>query len=227
MFFGKVKFDYIDYDLSKLDSYDCVYVVISERAYKSVLAETFTHGDSETGGILLGHFVNGVWYIIECVDPGLITVNKITNFRYDEKYVNHQIKKISRLYNYPLTILGIWHRHPGSMDTFSSTDLSSIDIHISRARVGILSMLVNVDPSLRMTFYYCDKKHTLMKVPHDIGNHLIIKDIISLADAKKIQENVYARGIVNISHRNQLPKDRMPLSVQQDPIPIISEALQR
>jgi proteasome lid subunit RPN8/RPN11 len=221
-------FEYIPYDLNKHDSYDCIYVVLSERAYKSILAETFTYGDCETGGILLGHFVNKVWYVIENVDPGIITVNRSTFFQYDENYVNHQIKKISRIYNYPLTILGIWHRHPGSMDTFSSTDLSSINIHVSRARVGILSMLVNVDPSLRMTFYYCDKKNTLMKVPYDYGDRLIIKDIISLADFPKIQENVdLKRKKIEIKHKNYLLENQMPLSIEQDAIPIIKKALQK
>jgi hypothetical protein len=218
-------FQYVDYEIGKIGSYECAYVVLSERAYKSILAETFTYGDSETGGILLGHFVNSVWYVIECVDPGLITVNNITYFRYDENYVNHQIKKISRLYNYPLTILGIWHRHPASMDTFSSTDIVSIGTHVSRARVGILSMLVNVDPNLRMTFYYCDKRNTLMKVPYDVGDDLIIKDIITLADMSKIRENVGEKRSINAPFVNRLPKHKMPLSVQQDAIPVIREAL--
>ena len=221
----KIQFQYVAYDSNKLGTYVCKYIVLSERAYKSILAETFAHGESETGGILLGHFVNGVWYIIECIDPGLVAKHSSVTFEYDENYVNHQKEVISRLYNYPLTILGIWHRHPGSMDSFSPTDLSSIDIHVSRARAGILSMLVNVDPSLRMTFYYCGKDNTLMKVPYDVGDDLIIKDIILLADDGKIQENTGARRIVNTLHQNKLPARSMPLHVHQDPIPAIREAL--
>jgi len=232
MFFKQQNnFRYIDFDTSKLESYDCIYVVLSDRAYKSILAETLSLGDCETGGIFLGHFINRVWYVIECVDAGLTTVNTSVSFHYDEKYVNHQVKKIGRLYNHPLTILGIWHRHPGSMDTFSSTDLHSIGIHVSRFRVGVLSMLVNVDPKLRMTFYYCGKEHTLMKVPYDVGDHLIIKDLLSLADTDKIQENACGnenrKSRIEILCNNRLPQNMMPLTIQGDPIPIVQTALFR
>jgi proteasome lid subunit RPN8/RPN11 len=204
---------------------------LSDRAHKSILAETLALGDCETGGILLGHFVNSVWYVIECIDAGLTTVNTSVSFHYDERYVNHQVKKIGRLYNHPLTILGIWHRHPGSMDTFSSTDLNSIGIHVARFRVGVLSMLVNVDPKLRMSFYYCAKDHTLMKVPYDVGDHLVIKDLLSLADSDRIQENVCEnkkyKPHIEILHKNQLPQNMMPLTLQQDPIPFIRQALHK
>jgi len=217
---------YVSYDSNKLDSYDCIYIILSERAYKSIVAETLTFGDSETGGILLGHFVNKIWYVIEAIDPGMSTVNTRSNFRYDEDYVNHQIKKVSRLYNYPLAILGIWHRHPGSLDTFSATDLTSISGHLSRSTIGLLSMLVNVDPALRMTFYYCNKNmQTIMKVPHEHGDKLIIDDIISLADFDKIQKNVGLKKEVKILHDNRLSKKRMPLLIDQDAIPAIKEAL--
>jgi len=192
------------------------------------MAETMTYGDSETGGIFLGHFVEGMWYIIEVVDPGLVTINHSAFFQYDEDYVNHQIKKISRLYNYPLTILGIWHRHPGSLDEFSGTDLSSIQVHVQRSRVGILSMLVNVDPDLRMTFYYCGKNYTLMRVPYDCGDDLIIRELIELADDEKIQINVGVRRPVDLSlNKNRLPSRGMPLNVGQDPFPVISSAAKK
>jgi integrative and conjugative element protein (TIGR02256 family) len=222
------EFTYISYEPAFLESYDCAYVVLSDRAFKSILAETLTHGDSETGGILLGHFVEGIWYIIEVVDPGIASINHSAFFQYDESYVNHQIKKISRIYNYPLTILGMWHRHPGSLDRFSGTDLSSIQVHVRRARVGILSMLVNVDPDLRMTFYYCNKNYTLMKVPHDRGDDLIIRELIELADNEKIQQNVGVRRPVGISQiKHRLPNHNMPLRVGQDPFPVIRDTAEK
>ena len=219
------QYEYISYEKNAMNTYGCIYIVLSERAYKSILAETFTHGNRETGGILLGHFVNKIWYIIEVIDPGLITVNNSTYFEFDIEYVNHRMRTINRLYNYPLTILGVWHRHPGSMDTFSTTDISSIHTHVSESQNGILSMLVNVDPELRMTFYYCSKECTLMKVPYDVGDNVIIKDIIVLADERKIQENIGTGKVVRIVQKNNLPKKRMPLSIGQDPIPIIGKIL--
>ena len=220
-----LKYEYIFYDKNNMDKYECIYIIISERAHKSILAEAFTHGNRETGGILLGHFVNKIWYIIEVVDPGLIKINSNTYFEFDIKYVNHQMKIINRLYKYPLTMLGVWHRHPGSMDTFSTTDISSINVHVSESRKGILSMLINVDPELRMTFYYCSKEYTIMKVPYDVGDDLIIKDIIALADEERIQENIGKTKTIRVRHNNQLPKNNMPLSIEQDPMPMIKNIL--
>ena len=114
------------------------------------------------------------------------------------------------------------------MDTFSSTDLSSIKVHVTRARVGIISMLVNVDPSLRMTFYYCNKSNIIMKVPYDYGDHLVIKEIISLADNNKIQKNINPKKkTIQILHKNYLSESKMPLTTEQDAIPIVRDSFRK
>lgn len=160
---------------------ECNYIVLSDRAAKAIISETLSHGRDETGGILLGNFNNGIWYVVESIDPGLDTVNHSVNFEYDPVYVNHLAKKLGVLYHHPLTILGVWHRHPGSMDRFSFQDLDSMAHMTNDARIGMISMLVNLDPELRMTFYYCNKAGEVMPVYYDIGDDYFIPEILTYA----------------------------------------------
>ena len=62
------------------------------------------------------------WYILETIDPGPRSVFRRDYFEYDQPYTRHLINKRARLYSHPLTLVGLWHRHPGSFDIFSSTD---------------------------------------------------------------------------------------------------------
>lgn len=160
---------------------ECNYIVVSERAAKAIISETLSHGRDETGGVLLGNFNNGIWYVVESIDPGLDIVNHSVNFEYDPVYVNHLAQKLGVLYHHPLTILGVWHRHPGSMDHFSFQDLDSMASMTNDARIGMISMLVNLDPELRMTFYYCNKSGEVMPVYYDIGDDYFIPEVLTYA----------------------------------------------
>lgn len=160
---------------------DCQSVVLSDRAYRSILAETSEFGDNETGGLMMGNFHNGIWYTIDSLDPGFDSTHSSTQFRYQTEYVNHLSAKVGRLYRHPLTIIGIWHRHPGSMDYFSPTDYTSMTNMVQDASVGLLFMLVNVDPMLRMTFYYLDKQLHLYQVPYTVGDKYIPREILEYA----------------------------------------------
>ena len=167
---------------------ECIYIAVSDRAYRAITKEVVDHGKNETGGILLGNFDKGIWYVVECVDPGLDekTIHKTGLFRFDEKYLNHLKNKISVLYKYPLTILGVWHRHPGSMDTFSGTDMDSMADLVNDARVGILSMLVNIDPAQRLTFYFCNKKGEVVNTPYDVGDEYFPPEMLSYAPPEEV-----------------------------------------
>ncbi len=150
---------------------NCNLVVISDRAYRQLVCQTLavcgTNAEEgvETGGVLIGHYVDGFWYVVESIDQGVETHNSRNHFKYDVDYINHQIDYLSKIYKHPLTLLGVWHRHPASMDYFSGTDEITINKHVDISKNGILSMLVNIDPNFRMTFYYCSKDNTLMKTP--------------------------------------------------------------
>lgn len=101
---------------------DCRGVVLSNRAYLSVLSEVYSRDPLKTGGIFFGNVKNGVWYVAEASDPGVYTLHTHAHHEMDNNYHNHIYPVLSRLYRHGLCLLGLWHRHPGSLDTFSSDD---------------------------------------------------------------------------------------------------------
>lgn len=75
-------------------------------------AEALSRDPLETGGILLGHYKSGIWYIVEATDPGVETFHSEIHSVMDEKYHNHLYPVLSRIYREDLYLMGLWHRHP-------------------------------------------------------------------------------------------------------------------
>ena len=65
---------------------------------------------------------NGAWGVLESIPPGYSSIHKTAYFEYNEVFVNYLSNVIAKQYKGNIQLLGLWHRHPGSMDTFSSTD---------------------------------------------------------------------------------------------------------
>lgn len=181
----------------------CIHCFINERAYASVITEVMTNGQNETGGVFLGYIVNRAWYIVESVDPGMDTVNQVAFFQWDTEYVNHQAERLSKIYNKPLTVLGFWHRHPGSMDYFSGQDETTIRSNLKELRAGLLSMLVNIDPKLRMTFYYC-YDNDIMPIRYDVGNKYFPAELMKYADAEELSRRAADSGRFMDIHYEQV-----------------------
>ena len=145
---------------------NCKLVVFSDKAYNAIIRETFEWDPVETGGILLGHILdNGYWIVMEVLPPGYGEGREGDNvfheygyFEYNRKFVNYLAKSVSEQYEIPLELLGLWHRHPGSMDHFSGTDDGTNSTFAAQNPHGVISGLINIDPQLRMTMYY---------LPHD------------------------------------------------------------
>lgn len=148
-------------------------VVFSNRAYASVLAETTEKIKTETGGLFLGTIQDDTWYIIEAIDPGPKSIFEVAYFEYDQKYTQHLINKIANLYDKQLTLIGLWHRHPGSFDQFSSTDDGTNAKYASMRKEGAISALVNIDPKFRITMYQVERPCRYRKIPYDVGDNLI------------------------------------------------------
>jgi len=130
-------------------------IVISDRAFLSMTAEAHAFADRETGGIFLGAAADGVWHILEVIDPGYLnTVRNTAYFEYDQSYVTHLANVKSREYKNGLKLLGLWHRHPGSFDRFSPLDDQTNARFAEQNGRGALSALVNFDPDFRMTFFH-------------------------------------------------------------------------
>ena len=62
--------------------------------------------------------------IVEATDGGLENAVHMENeFQYDARYVQHVSNLLSRLYDPPLALIGVWHSHMHSLEPiFSSSD---------------------------------------------------------------------------------------------------------
>lgn len=83
----------------------------------------------------------------------------------DNNYHNHIYRCFRCLYQHGLCLLGLWHRHPGSLDTFSSDDDRTNHSFAEVIGNGAVSMLVNLDPTARLTCYYLSKNGEYRTVP--------------------------------------------------------------
>ena len=173
---------------------NCKMVVFSDKAYNAIIRETFEWDPVETGGILLGHILdNGCWIVMEVLPPGYSEGREGDNvhhemgyFEYNQRFVNYLANSVATQYKIPLELLGLWHRHPGSMDHFSSTDDGTNKTFASRNPNGAISGLVNVDPKLRMTMYYINHNDTGMGRPNyqtvdvEVGSDLIPEEYFEM-----------------------------------------------
>lgn len=135
----------------------CQLVVFSNKAYNAIIRESFDKDPVETGGILLGHVLdNGVWIVMEVLPPGINSIFQYAYFEYDEAFVNYLAQSVANQYKRPLDLLGLWHRHPGGMDVFSTTDDGTNLTFARQNPAGVISGLVNIDPRFRLTMYHLD-----------------------------------------------------------------------
>lgn len=162
-------------------------VVFSDRAFASVMAETTEKIQTETGGLFLGTVVNDTWYIIEAIDPGPKSVFEVAYFEYDTSYTQHLINKIANLYNEKLTLIGLWHRHPGSFDVFSTTDNGTNAKYASMRECGAISGLVNIDPKFRFTMYHVAQPCKYTKIQYVVGSHLIPEKYLQLKTPERYE----------------------------------------
>ncbi len=183
------------------------HVVFSDRAITSILAETQEKIKTETGGVFLGYRKGEVWYVIESADPGINSTFTASYFEYDQDYINHIINKLARLYAQPLELIGLWHRHPGSMDTFSTTDNGTNTEYAKLSSEGAISALVNIDPEFRLTVYIATLPLKYEKVTYSIGDDRIPLYLLSYRS-----QSDYLRKINNTEQNAKAEKKRDALS---------------
>lgn len=189
-FHGQAK--YVDGRVSRSGQVNprCQKVVLSNRAFIQIFNESQSKLETETGGLLLGHYDHGIWYAIEASDPGINAVFRVAYHEGDDVYQNHVCGVISRTYKVPLVFLGMWHRHPGSLDSFSGTDDGTNYKYAASAGNGCISAIINYDPDFRITFYYAEQddnrsvKYT--KVDVEVGDDKIPNKIMMLADMNDV-----------------------------------------
>lgn len=155
-------------------------VVFSSRAFTGVMSETLEKLSTETGGLFLGALDKDTWYVVEAIDPGPHSVFQIAYFEYDKKYTQHLINKIANLYEADLQLIGLWHRHPGSMDVFSRTDDGTNSKYAAMRPQGAISALINIDPRFRMTMYHVEQPCRYHKIPFEVGDSLFPPHLLHL-----------------------------------------------
>lgn len=165
-------------------------VVFSERAFISILVETQEKIKTETGGVFLGYRKGDIWYVIESIDPGPNSVFQTAYFEYDQAYINHLINKVSRLYATQLDLIGLWHRHPGSFDSFSGTDDGTNTKYAELDKQGAISALVNIDPQFRLTMYSVTLPLKYEKIKYIVGDSYIPKDLLEKKDGTILQQQM-------------------------------------
>jgi hypothetical protein len=171
-------------------------IIISTGAFLSVVSEVNSYPDTETGGIFLGTIENNNWYIIESIDPGYKDgIRYQAYFEYDITYVNHLANIRNRLYDKELILLGLWHRHPGSMDTFSGPDRETNKRFADSLPNGALSALINIDPIFRITMYHVSSNlhYTTLK-DIAVGDEHVPVEYLKLKDPEYYLEKLNIRN---------------------------------
>lgn len=191
--YGERRPKYLDARTSYSDGCNpkCKKVVLSDRAYIQIFNESQSRIQTETGGLLLGHYDEGVWYVVEASDPGINAKFYNAYHEGDDVYENHVCGVISRTYKHPLVFLGMWHRHPGSLDSFSGTDDRTNYKYAGSAGNGCISAIINYDPDFRITFYYVEQAQNhqvyYTKVDVEVGDNKIPnKEMLKIASINDV-----------------------------------------
>lgn len=153
---------------------NCKLVVFSNKAWNAIVNETFRKDPVETGGILLGHILSeGDWVVMEMIPPGTKAIHQRAYFEPDTEFVNYLANSVSKQYKRELLVLGLWHRHPGSMDVFSGTDDGTNATYAQMNKYGAISGLVNLDPNFRFTLRHVSYPLHYQIVDMEVGDDLI------------------------------------------------------
>lgn len=182
-----------------------------------MIRESFAKHPVETGGILLGYILdNGLWVAMEMIPPGIKGVFETAYFEYDQDFVNYLGTSVANQYKEPLQVLGLWHRHPGSMDYFSSTDDGTNSEFASKNPYGVISGLVNIDPSFRLTMYHLDHNNGVRPrniaystVDVEVGDDLIPEKFFALRYVDKERRDLHPTPThtnTRVSQTRSVPK---------------------
>ena len=148
-------------------------VIFSRVAFRAILSEVANKSGMETGGVFLGYHRDDSWYVIETIAPGPKAVFQIAYFEYDQEYIAREINNLAATYQADLTLIGLWHKHPGAYNEFSTTDDRTNSEFAKLSADGIISVLVNTDPALMVTPYHVSWPLRYNKIRYIVEDALI------------------------------------------------------
>jgi len=154
-------------------------VILSNRAYSTIISETSKRFATETGGIFLGCYIDMIWFIIETIKPGPNAIFTENYFEYDHEYATFQINKKAKEYIVDLSLVGVWHKHPGLYNSFTATDDETNSLFAKLSDNGAISILVNVDSSIILTPYHVSWPLKYTKLEHIIGDKHIPSSLLA------------------------------------------------
>ena len=180
----------VPYSYLEAPSPKCKEAVMSKRAYAAIIAEAYANGENESGGVLLGHKGEGKWYIVEATDPGFDAYHTPMRHEMNNRYVNYLYRILSRLYQDELYLVGFWHRHPGTFNSFSGLDDR---VNTSYAEVigeGTMSFILNFTPDPVLSCYFLDSEdmcyHKVRLTVDD--EELDNKQFLTIASAEDLRQ---------------------------------------
>lgn len=120
---------------------------LSKRAHLVIKNELSRFPDTETGGLLLGYSEAGSdIHILEATDSGYQNViHEMSCFQYDTAYEAHLCHILSQLYQPPLQLVGVWHKH-NSVHSDHDIPFSSADEKMHR------QLMQNDGPCISLLF---------------------------------------------------------------------------
>ena len=118
-------------------------VIVSFRAFSCIISNAETAINCETGGILLGFYSNGTFYVLEATAPGPNAVLEPACLTTDSTYINYEIHQISNIYADNIEIIGVWHKHNNCLNPpFSVADMETHKTLSASCGKNILSLLL-------------------------------------------------------------------------------------
>jgi len=145
-------------------------IVFAKNAYDAIKSEAAGRMNVETGGVFLGRYEDGVWYVIESIDPGPKAVFSKSSFEYDRQYIEKKANETARSYQTGLTLIGNWHKHLGSYDKFTATDDRTNIEYAGLSVDGAIFIIVNTDPEFRITPYHSALPLKYKKIGYEVCN---------------------------------------------------------
>lgn len=130
-------------------SCDTIKVILSENAYHQINKSVVeARNQYEVGGVLLGHQVQGCFFVVAVTLPSSRDQKSIVSFVLDGKEHSRQVLESMQCFQRKPMVLGIWHSHICDVARFSQQDRQS-NKQLTESLGGALAMIVTMPLSMQ------------------------------------------------------------------------------